>query len=223
MRILLTGLAFQITWGPLSFAAALYAARNRPDERGIRHLLQASVSIGHLYGVALYYGTCTFAEHMRGTVFCRPEAVYYWGYYVGMNAPWVVVPASEFLLFLLERSEGWEVRHILTLIGSTTVAKCAGTSWRFRSGREGSRGEEREVRWTGRIRRAMCGRCHVRRIRWDIETLARPSKVERADAAIDNVQSMKTPQPWGLSAYAIALPCLVQANSSKPPQLHLAH
>jgi cholestenol delta-isomerase len=45
--------------------------------------------------VALYYGTCGFAEHMRGLSYSRPEVVYYWGYYVGMNAPWVVVPCGE--------------------------------------------------------------------------------------------------------------------------------
>ncbi|KAK4106433.1 Emopamil-binding protein [Parathielavia hyrcaniae] len=81
-----------LIWGPLSFATAVLAARNRPREQGARHLLQAVVCVGHLYGVALYYGTCGFAEHMRGLSYSRPEPVYYWGYYVGMNAPWVVVP-----------------------------------------------------------------------------------------------------------------------------------
>ncbi|KAK4123482.1 Emopamil-binding protein [Parathielavia appendiculata] len=82
-----------LTWAPLSFATALLTARNRPREQGTRHLLEAVVCVGHLYGVALYYGTCGFAEHMRGLSYSRPEAVYYWGYYVGMNAPWVVVPS----------------------------------------------------------------------------------------------------------------------------------
>ncbi|KAK4239769.1 Emopamil-binding protein [Achaetomium macrosporum] len=81
-----------LTWGPLSLATALLTARNRTREQGTRHLLQAIVCVGHLYGVALYYGTCGFAEHMRGISYSRPEAVYYWGYYVGLNAPWVFVP-----------------------------------------------------------------------------------------------------------------------------------
>ncbi|KAK4039683.1 Emopamil-binding protein [Parachaetomium inaequale] len=81
-----------ITWGPLSLLTALLTARNLPREQGTRHLLQTAVSIGHLYGVALYYGTCGFAEHMGGVSYSRPEALYYWGYYVGMNAPWAVVP-----------------------------------------------------------------------------------------------------------------------------------
>jgi hypothetical protein len=54
------------------------------------------VCVGHLYGVALYYGTCGFTEHMHGVSYSRPEGLYYWGYYVGMNAPWVVVPGCEF-------------------------------------------------------------------------------------------------------------------------------
>ncbi|KAK3302221.1 Emopamil-binding protein [Chaetomium strumarium] len=81
-----------LTWGPLSLATAVLTARSRPREQGTRHLLQAVVCVGHLYGVALYYGTCGFAEHMRGISYSRPEPVYYWGYYVGMNAPWVLVP-----------------------------------------------------------------------------------------------------------------------------------
>lgn len=28
--------------------------------------------------------------------FCRPEALYYWGYFVVLNAPWLIVPASKF-------------------------------------------------------------------------------------------------------------------------------
>ncbi|KAL2201206.1 Emopamil-binding protein [Corynascus similis CBS 632.67] len=81
-----------LTWGPLSLLTAFLAARDRPAERGIRHLLQAVVCVGHLYGVALYYGTCGLAERMRGLSYSRPEPLYYWGYYAGMNAPWAVVP-----------------------------------------------------------------------------------------------------------------------------------
>ncbi|KAK4157126.1 Emopamil-binding protein [Chaetomidium leptoderma] len=90
-----------LTWAPLSLLTALLTARNRAHEQGTRHLLQAIVCVGHLYGVALYYGTCGFAEHMAGLSYSRPEALYYWGYYVGMNAPWAVVPC-----LLLWRSAG---------------------------------------------------------------------------------------------------------------------
>jgi len=53
------------------------------------------MSTAHLYGVALYYATC-YAEKLAHDIsYSRPEPLYFWGYYVGMNAPWVVVPASE--------------------------------------------------------------------------------------------------------------------------------
>ncbi|KAL2164401.1 hypothetical protein VTH06DRAFT_3617 [Thermothelomyces fergusii] len=81
-----------LVWGPLSLLAAVLAARDRPAERGARHLVQAAVCVGHLYGVALYYGTCGFAERLRGLSYSRPEPLYYWGYYAGLNAPWAVVP-----------------------------------------------------------------------------------------------------------------------------------
>ncbi|EAQ91049.1 hypothetical protein CHGG_02984 [Chaetomium globosum CBS 148.51] len=90
-----------LTWAPLSLLTALLTARNNPREQGARHLLQTVVCVGHLYGVALYYGTCGFAEHMRGLSYSRPEVMYYWVYYAGMNAPWAVVPG-----LLLWRSWG---------------------------------------------------------------------------------------------------------------------
>ncbi|KAK3906655.1 Emopamil-binding protein [Staphylotrichum tortipilum] len=93
-----------LTWAPLSLLTALLTATNTTTRRPTpqQQILQTAVCVGHLYGVALYYGTCGFAEHMRGLSYSRPEAVYYWGYYVGMNAPWVVVP-----LVLLRRC--WKV------------------------------------------------------------------------------------------------------------------
>ncbi|KAL2271575.1 hypothetical protein VTJ83DRAFT_946 [Remersonia thermophila] len=85
-----------LLWAPLSLATAALTARSSrrrgPAEQAARHLLQIVVCVGHLYGVALYYGTCGFAEHMRGEVYSRPEFMYYWVYYAGMNAPWAVVP-----------------------------------------------------------------------------------------------------------------------------------
>jgi hypothetical protein len=71
--------------------------RRSATEQTVRHLTQAAVSVAHLYGAALYYGTCGFAEHIRGEVYSRPEFLYYWVYYAGMNAPWGVVPICKFL------------------------------------------------------------------------------------------------------------------------------
>ncbi|KAK5664255.1 hypothetical protein OQA88_473 [Cercophora sp. LCS_1] len=80
-------------WGPLSLAAA-YCIIQRNN--GIRHVLQIAVSIGHLYGVALYFGTCYFQEKYKGISYSRPEFLYYWVYYVGLNAAWAVVPSCKF-------------------------------------------------------------------------------------------------------------------------------
>lgn len=61
----------------------------------LRHPLQIIVSVAHLYGVALYYLTCFAEEKFNGVSYSRPETQYFWLYYVGFNAPWVVVPAGE--------------------------------------------------------------------------------------------------------------------------------
>lgn len=81
----------QTVWGPLSFATAISIARTG----SLRHPLQIIVSVGHLYGVALYYATCFVEEKLNGITYSRPEAQYYWGYFLGCNMPWVIAPASE--------------------------------------------------------------------------------------------------------------------------------
>ncbi|KAK3322138.1 Emopamil binding protein-domain-containing protein [Apodospora peruviana] len=79
--------------GPLSFLTAICIARHS----SIRHLVQVVVSVAHLYGVALYYGTCIVDERRSGQGYSRPEFLYFWVYYVGFNSPWVFVPS--FLLY----------------------------------------------------------------------------------------------------------------------------
>ncbi|KAJ1959465.1 hypothetical protein GGI12_004323 [Dipsacomyces acuminosporus] len=54
----------------------------------LRHVSQLVVCVLHLYSVALYYGTELIAPESN----CRPEPLYYYGYFVAMNAPWVLVP-----------------------------------------------------------------------------------------------------------------------------------
>ncbi|KAK4456111.1 Emopamil binding protein-domain-containing protein [Podospora aff. communis PSN243] len=76
-------------WGPLCVLAAVLLVA---EKRGLRHVAQIVLSVGHLYGVLLYYGTCAFEERYKGVGYSRPDALYYWGYYVGMNGLWVVVP-----------------------------------------------------------------------------------------------------------------------------------
>ncbi|KAJ2553308.1 hypothetical protein EV175_002987, partial [Coemansia sp. RSA 1933] len=58
------------------------------DLHAIRHLAQLSASLLHLYSVAIYFGT----EFMGPASNCRPEPLYYYGYFIAMNAPWVLVP-----------------------------------------------------------------------------------------------------------------------------------
>ncbi|KAI1117102.1 emopamil binding protein [Nemania sp. NC0429] len=71
-------------WGPLSLACAWCVLADHP----LRHPLQTVVSLGQLYGDVLYYATCTFS----GVEYSRPEPAYFWGYYVLLNAFWIVIP-----------------------------------------------------------------------------------------------------------------------------------
>ncbi|KAF9880073.1 emopamil binding protein [Colletotrichum karsti] len=75
-------------WGPMSFACAWCVVHDHP----LRHPLQAIVSLGQLYGDVLYYATCTFEKLVERLVYCRPEDYYFYGYYVLMNAFWIVIP-----------------------------------------------------------------------------------------------------------------------------------
>ncbi|KAK3366343.1 Emopamil binding protein-domain-containing protein [Podospora didyma] len=84
-----------LIWGPLSYLLAGYIAFGRGSGENLRrrHILQVILCIGHMYGVALYYGTCFFVERHGGISFSRPEVLYQWVYFAGLNAPWAVVPA----------------------------------------------------------------------------------------------------------------------------------
>ncbi|OTB16720.1 hypothetical protein K445DRAFT_317003 [Daldinia sp. EC12] len=77
-----------VCWGPLSFAIAWCIASDHP----LRHPLQSIVSLGQLYGDVLYYGTCAVDFIAFGREYSRPELAYYWGYYVFLNAFWIVIP-----------------------------------------------------------------------------------------------------------------------------------
>lgn len=77
-----------VFWGPLSFACAWCIIADHP----LRHPLQSIVSLGQLYGDVLYYATCMFELAVMGTEYSRPESAYFWGYYVFLNAFWIVIP-----------------------------------------------------------------------------------------------------------------------------------
>ncbi|WYZ44859.1 hypothetical protein EsH8_VIII_000175 [Colletotrichum jinshuiense] len=76
-------------WGPLSFACAYCIVTSHP----LRYPLQLIISLGQLYGDVLYYATCTFDKFVANMVYCRPEQFYFYGYYVLMNAFWIVIPS----------------------------------------------------------------------------------------------------------------------------------
>ena len=83
--------SIQFAWGPLSFLTAYLILQNSPW----RHPLQALVSSGQFYGNFLYYATNMFEYLQTGVSYSRPEAYYYWSYFVSINAIWIVVPACE--------------------------------------------------------------------------------------------------------------------------------
>ncbi|KAL7276262.1 hypothetical protein RUND412_000769 [Rhizina undulata] len=92
-------------WGPLCFLASLSVAYTHAS----RHVLQLLVSGAHVYGCLLYFLTA----RIEGDRFCRPEGIYYWGYYVGANAPWIVVP-----LLLIRQSYGVLTAAVTAVEGS---------------------------------------------------------------------------------------------------------
>lgn len=102
-------------WGPLSFLTFLALLRRHPA----RYVLQLIVSLGEsrggsgagvsghrcsptpptpplsssagqLYGVVLYFGT----EALAGWAHCDPWPGYFWGYFVGLNGLWVLLPGA---------------------------------------------------------------------------------------------------------------------------------
>ena len=99
-------LSSQVVWGPLSLLTALLITLSHP----LRHTLQIIVSVGHIYGATLYYATSITAAYLYDMHFSRPEAYYFWGYYVGSNFPWIVVPG------LLIWSSAKEISHAFRVL-----------------------------------------------------------------------------------------------------------
>lgn len=77
-----------LCWGPLSFLIGWLIIKDNP----LRHSLQIIVSMGQLYGDVLYYATFFFDEAIYSAVYCRPESVYFWVYFILMNGFWIVIP-----------------------------------------------------------------------------------------------------------------------------------
>ncbi|KAF2261777.1 EBP-domain-containing protein [Lojkania enalia] len=77
-----------VCWGPISFLTAALIATDHP----LRYPLQTIVSLGQLYGDVLYYATSLFDHYILDLTYSRPEAAYFWGYFVFMNSFWIIVP-----------------------------------------------------------------------------------------------------------------------------------
>uniref|UniRef100_A0A674J8A7 EXPERA domain-containing protein n=2 Tax=Terrapene triunguis TaxID=2587831 RepID=A0A674J8A7_9SAUR len=73
-------------WGPLSLWTVLAFLQRQPH----RYVLQLVVSLGQLYGDVLYF----YTEYREG--FAHSEMwhpLYFWFYFVFMNALWIVIPS----------------------------------------------------------------------------------------------------------------------------------
>lgn len=90
----------QVLWGPLSYLTAYMIVTNHP----FRYPIQAIVSVGQLYGDILYYATSMFQSYYKDVTYCRPEAYYFWFYFVFMNLIWIVIPGL--LLFQSVKQTG---------------------------------------------------------------------------------------------------------------------
>ncbi|KAE8351266.1 Emopamil-binding protein [Aspergillus coremiiformis] len=82
-----------LVWGPLCLLV-VYAIFTRSS---LRHPLQMTVCLSHLYGDSLYYATSLYDHYVHERSYCRPEPFYFWVYYFLMNFIWIVVPLYYFL------------------------------------------------------------------------------------------------------------------------------
>ncbi|XP_038604138.1 3-beta-hydroxysteroid-Delta(8),Delta(7)-isomerase [Tachyglossus aculeatus] len=79
-----------LTWGPLSLWAVVAFLRRHPQ----RFLLQLVISLGQIYGDVLYFST-EYRDGFRHSEWGHP--IYFWFYFVFLNALWIVIPAVLFL------------------------------------------------------------------------------------------------------------------------------
>ncbi|CAL8367007.1 unnamed protein product [Lota lota] len=72
-------------WGPFSFWTVFAFLTNK----SYRFVLQLIVSLGQLYGAVLYF----YTEHRDGYAHSElGHPIYFWFYFVFMNALWIVIP-----------------------------------------------------------------------------------------------------------------------------------
>ncbi|KAG8630819.1 hypothetical protein KVT40_002438 [Elsinoe batatas] len=96
-----------ICWGPLCYICAWTIM----TDSTLRYPLQSIVSLGQLYGDVLYYATSLFDHYMLDMAYSRPEAFYFWGYYVFLNAFWIVIPGYLVYQSVVKSSEAFKVAN----------------------------------------------------------------------------------------------------------------
>ncbi|KAM4697034.1 3-beta-hydroxysteroid-Delta(8),Delta(7)-isomerase [Rhinophrynus dorsalis] len=74
-------------WGPLSLWTVISFLQGQPH----RYVLQLIVSLGQLYGDVLYFYT-EYREGFSHSEMWHP--IYFWFYFVFMNALWIVIPSA---------------------------------------------------------------------------------------------------------------------------------
>ncbi|PLB48167.1 EBP-domain-containing protein [Aspergillus steynii IBT 23096] len=77
-----------LLWGPLCLLVA-YSIFTRSS---LRHPLQLTACMSHLYGDSLYYATSLYDHYVHDRPYSRPEPYYFWIYYFLMNFIWIVKP-----------------------------------------------------------------------------------------------------------------------------------
>ena len=70
--------------GPMCLLAVYGILQSKPW----KYPLMVVLSVCQIYGDVLYYGTC----YLEGFVHSRPEMLYFWVYFVLLNALWIVIP-----------------------------------------------------------------------------------------------------------------------------------
>lgn len=83
--------------------------------------MQIIVSLGQLYGDVLYYATSMFDHYILDRTYTRPEAAYFWGYFVFMNSFWIIIP-----LYLMCSSVGATKRAFDALNKADRILKGKG-------------------------------------------------------------------------------------------------
>ncbi|XP_053227212.1 3-beta-hydroxysteroid-Delta(8),Delta(7)-isomerase [Podarcis raffonei] len=73
-------------WGPLSIWTVIAFLSDQPH----RFVLQLIVSLGQLYGDVLYFSTEYFEGFSHSEI---GHPIYFWFYFVFMNALWIIIPS----------------------------------------------------------------------------------------------------------------------------------